>query len=328
MALSATTLMAGVAAWLGGPASLSAAEVDPVALVWIAPAGCPSSDAVHDQIEKALGVSVKELAPVAAVVTVSPAVGSWQASLTLHSHGQRSVRAYDAETCDALADATALIVALAAEGQDPAPSGRASPESLAAERAGGGKAAVSAGAPPVWTGSSTAVQVSATFDDGTMPYSFAPGIELGAGRAWDASFWRLRLLGGASYYFTQTGGGGMNDGYLGTYRFVSLAARACATAVLGPFEVGPCVGGEFAYMHGDDVGGTNVGDSQYWLSPLGGMTAAVAVGPRLSLVARSEVVFPTTFRTFMGASPGGYNPVYTVPAHAIRVAAGLEVRFH
>ena len=80
-----------------------AAELDPVALVWTAPAGCPTENAVHDDVEKTLGLSVHELASVAAVVTVVRRVGRWQADMVLHSRGERSERTFDAESCDALA---------------------------------------------------------------------------------------------------------------------------------------------------------------------------------------------------------------------------------
>jgi len=319
---------AGLVAWLAGSGRPRAAEVDPVALLWTAPPACPSSDTVHDQVEKTLGVSLKDLAPVAAVVTVAQGAGSWQAHMTLHSHGQRAERQFEAESCDALAAATVLIVALAAEGANEPPPGQSAARSGATPRTNRENPVVASQAPPVWTASSYVLHVGATFDDGTMPYSFAPGLEASAGRSWDASFWRLRLLGGASYFFTQTGGSGVNDTFLGDYWLLSFAARACATAVLRAWEIGPCVGGEFVYMHGDHVGRTSVGDSQYWLSPLGGLTTAFTIDSRVALFARIEVVFPTTLRTFMGAPNGlSLNAVYTIPPNAIRTVAGVELRF-
>ena len=309
--------------YAGGAAR--AAEPDPVALLWAAPAGCPTADAVHEQTEKALGATVKQLGSVAAVVTVAQGVGRWQANLTLHSHGKRSERTYEAESCGALAEATALIVALAAEGEDAAvPAGASSapphqgPESplLRTE--------------PRWTRSSRLLQIGLTFDKGTLPYSFAPGIEGSAGLSWDASLWRLRLLGGASYFLPEDGTTAFGSpGELGRYWLATFALRGCATAVLGSFEMGPCVGGEFAVIHGSDVGSTGASDSQYWVSPIGAIMLEVRLTSSVALLGRTDLAFPTTLRTVMGGSaPGGSPiPIYDIPSHAVRAVAAIELRF-
>jgi len=322
----AVLVAAGFLASLAGAQRAQAADLDRVALVWTAPADCPSADTVHHQVEEIVGDTATDLAPVAAVVTVARGIGTWQASLVLQAHGQRSERQYDAESCGALGAAMALIVALAAEGMEPPPP---STTGEAAVQRGSREQPRAPGAPPFWVASSVLVHLGATFDDGTMPYSFAPGIEVTAGRMLEASFWRLRFLGGGSYYFTQTGGGGPSDWYLGTYWLLSFAARACATATMGRFELGPCLGAEFVFMHGDNVGGSQVGDSQYWLSPLVGLLASFTVTSRLGFFGRADVAFPTTMRTFMGrpAFPGGNNPIYDVPPNATRVVAGVELRF-
>jgi|GEM_PF-2367157 len=320
---SALFVTVGLVALLAGAERAHAGDLNRVALVWTAPAECPSADTVHQQVQEIVGDPATELAPVAAVVTVARGIGTWQASLTLQARGQRSERQYEAESCGALGAATALIVALAAEGMEPpAPATTGEP---AVRRGGPG----APNAPPFWVSSSVVVHVGATFDDGTMPYLLAPGIEASAGRLLEASFWKLRILGGGSYYFTQTGGGGPTDWYLGTYWLLSFAARACATATMGRFELGPCLGAEFVFMHGDNVGGSGVGDSQYWLAPLGGLLASLTITSRLAFFGRAEAALPTTMRTFMGRPgfPGGFNPVYDVPPNAIRLAAGVELRF-
>src|SRR5262245_61822534 len=119
----AVGVVAAMAASGIGGARVSAATDERVALIWNAPAGCPSSQAIHDDVEKSLAGSLKDVAPVAAAVSVfapapSPSSDRWRASLVVHSHGKRAERQFEGESCAALASAAALIIALAAEGTD------------------------------------------------------------------------------------------------------------------------------------------------------------------------------------------------------------------
>ena len=54
---TAALLVFAVTARLGAPA-VAAAELDPVALLWNAPVGCSTAEAVEEQVEKGLGTTV------------------------------------------------------------------------------------------------------------------------------------------------------------------------------------------------------------------------------------------------------------------------------
>jgi hypothetical protein len=313
-----------------GPAA-SAAETERVAVIWDAPAGCPTSAAVNDEVEKTLAGSLKEVAPVAAAVSVpAPADGRWRATLVVHSHGKRAERQFEAESCGALASAAAVIIALAAEGEDDGPSTQPAPRRPAENTIQATPAPAAPATPESgWNDSGPALLVGGVFDTGTMPGNWAAGIEASAEQGWSTALWRLRLIAGASFFLPQDMGNPMIANYpAGKYWMVSFSGRACLTAALSVFEIGPCFGGELAVMHATDIGGGPEQDTQYWAAPLGSGVAAVTVAPKVVLFARADAVFPTTRRSFtMSNTVGGVSDVYKIPSFATRFAAGLELRF-
>ena len=316
------SLIAAVATWCCGNGPVLAAEVDPVALVWNAPAGCPSTDALHDEVEKTLGTSVQELAPVAAVVTVARGVGNWQATLILHSHGQRSEREFDAETCDALASATALIIALAAEG--PAAEGAASRRAAASA---GSVSAQPAAPPPAqaWY----FLRLEGGLDWGTMPRSANPVLSASWGKLWDSSLWRLRLSGGSTFSWPVYGEGVNSVDANGWYWALAADVRGCATAKQARLELGPCLGVEVTGMHAMHIAATGTSNTQLWLSATLSMLAALTVSPAATVFVKLDGVFPTRHPSFSTLSDfdGSTLTEYTLPSHAIRGVAGLELRF-
>jgi hypothetical protein len=92
------------------------AQTQPIALEWKAPADCPTQDAVLGEVARVLG-HVPVGAPVRSRADVARADnGRWQAQLALATTGAQSQRLLVAESCEAIASATALIVAVAIEG--------------------------------------------------------------------------------------------------------------------------------------------------------------------------------------------------------------------
>jgi hypothetical protein len=247
----------------------------------------------------------------------------------VHSHGKRAERQFDAESCDALAAAATLIIALAAEGVD---------ESTPAQSAGGPRhptdnviAAAPGGSDAGWDRSEPRVVMGAVFDKGTMPGHPALGFEAAAAQIWTAGIWRLQMSAGASFFIPQDMGNPMVYGEAsGQYWMVSFSGRGCLTTVLSRFEIGPCLGAEVPIMHGSklyDLPSTDT--TQYWLSAMGSGTATLTVSDRLVLFARADIIAPSTQRAFVVTDPvsGGKSDAYKVPSQALRGAMGLELRF-
>jgi len=326
--LPAALVLALAAAALRAPAA-SASEPDPVALLWNAPVGCSSAEAVQEQVEKSLSGSERELVPVAAVVDVAPgSPGRWRAKLTLHSRGERTERQFEAESCDGLSAAAALIVALAAEGPAGAPAEVAGAQQPILRPDGQVLTMTSAARIPGWSRLGLVTQVNLALDNGTLPRNSEPGLEVSVGGIWTSELWRLRLLGRAGYFLPQDNFAAPGYESLGRYWLLSVSVRECLTVALLRFEFGPCLGGEAIAMHGSSIGGGAASSTQYWLAPVGAVLAAFAISPGLVVFAQGEISVPGTRRTFMGdATPGFFNPVYTVGSLAVRAAAGFELHF-
>ena len=328
------TIVAAMAVSGAAGVRVAAAADQRVALIWNAPAGCPTAQAVQDEVDRILTISPRDVAPVAAAVNVlapssSPAQDHWRANLMVHSHGKRAERQFDAESCDALAAAAALIIALAAEGVD---------ESTPAQSAGGPRyptdnviAAAPGGSDAGWDRSEPRVVMGAVFDKGTMPGHPALGFEAAAAQIWTAGIWRLQMSAGASFFIPQDMGNPMVYGEAsGQYWMVSFSGRGCLTTVLSRFEIGPCLGAEVPIMHGSklfDLPSTDT--TQYWLSAMASGTATLTVSARIVLFARADIIAPSTQRAFVVTDPvsGGKSDAYKVPSQALRGAMGLELRF-
>jgi hypothetical protein len=334
-------LAAGIVAALAasglGHARLRAAGAEPVAVIWNAPTGCPTAQAIHDEVEKTLGGSLKELAPVAAAVSVLEAAGGrWQASLVVHSHGKRAERQFEAESCEALAAAAGLIIALAAEGGDDGPPPRPAPEVRppAPERLAAPAIAPSISSGPArlasaWNRSGEFLQLGGLVDGGTMPSTPSVGLEAALGESWNTALWRLRVSAGAGFFLPQAPSSPLSQGTpAGQYWVLSFSARGCLTAALARFEIGPCLGGELVAMRATSIGGTAAQSTQYWPSPMGSLVATLAFASNAVLFARTDIAFPGTRRTFLSDEPNGIHAeIYRVDAHAVRGAMGVELRF-
>lgn len=104
-------LLAGCA-WLGGTVAL-ADDASSVDVVWDAPAGCPSAAAVRDEIDGLLGgaATVRARASLRVHATVTRAE-RWTVTIETVSGAGSGHRSIEASSCDGLASASALIVAL------------------------------------------------------------------------------------------------------------------------------------------------------------------------------------------------------------------------
>jgi hypothetical protein len=86
----------------------------PLDLTWEAPAGCPDSAFVIRRVEQILRGHPAEPVTVVARARVSgPTDGRFHLSLTIHTAGVEETRSIDAASCSALAEASAVVVALA-----------------------------------------------------------------------------------------------------------------------------------------------------------------------------------------------------------------------
>jgi hypothetical protein len=103
--------------WLAlGPYAAQAQTTEPITLDWTAPATCPARQAVLAQVYRLLGGSPPSDAPkrIKATATIDHPTGDhWQLVLRIESADAVGMRTVRAESCQALAEVAALVVALA-----------------------------------------------------------------------------------------------------------------------------------------------------------------------------------------------------------------------
>jgi hypothetical protein len=297
-----------------GSGRLAAAQTKPIMVIWQAPPECPTAQRVETEVEENLARSGTMMVPVVAMVSVrGPTAGRWQASLLFQAGYTRAERKFEAESCEAIASAAALIITLWVEGgPDTLPPSAAAQDSE--------KPAIAPGVAP--ERAPFVVMLNGLLDWGTMPDPPAGGMEAAGGPIWTFPTWRLRALAGLSFFPKRRTP--LSD-YVqqANFQLFDVSGRGCATTVNGPFELGLCAGAELAVMHGS---GTDLQDrTQLWLSLVGSALASLSISPAVAVFARAEVVVPTARRSFV--DPSSLSTVYKVPADAVRLALGLELRF-
>lgn len=114
----ALALVLGTCSWAS---SARADAPEGLVLTWHAPEGCPAEDEVRAEVVSLLGEGVAAVLPVRADAELTPREGGW--SLVLHTvieetEGERTL---DGETCEEVARAAALVLALALSGAERPP---------------------------------------------------------------------------------------------------------------------------------------------------------------------------------------------------------------
>jgi hypothetical protein len=327
-------LASGLLVWAGCTARSADADESPVALVWDAPAPCPGPEVVRAQILRSLSsaMTVREHAVVEAHVTPGER-GRWNATLRIETHDGTSERALEAESCEAIASAVALVSVVAIEGGEVphreavAPPPPPPPPPAPAQNR-------SSNAPTHSEALLVVAAATADFgrDFGTMP-SLAPGAQAGVGWLVGLGFYRLRLVASGSFFPTQKDTHVQSQSDTGSFDLWTAALHACGTRVFGIAEVGPCLGGELEVMQGTGSGGgpsfTSLPADGSWGAFLFSAFGALHFGRVVALIARGDGVFsppPPTFRdTNQSKTQVFYS--YQPSSVALRATLGLELYY-
>ena len=303
----------------------------PVDLTWTAPAECPSHDAVLDDVARILSHSSGTRAPASAQAEVArDERGRWHATLRVDARGASSERALEAESCEAIATASALILAIAVEGGMPEPA-EPPPTAESKAPAPGPQPAAPARRLPA---SHLLVAAAGVVDAGMLPGA-SYGAEAALGWTYEATGFRVRALGSANWFADQdvkplAGEGGRFSPFAG-------AIRGCASLQRAAFDVGPCLGAEVDVMTGAGNGsGTGLPSTTYtpstrlgvWESLLGSIAATWNLDTRLAVFVRADAVVPLNPPTFVINFPGVQpTHVYNQSLVYVRGALGVEARF-
>lgn len=303
-----------VAAPIGGP---------PLELEWSAPSGCPSEEEVKLSIARR--VQRVPPGPDALAVRVrvdSPVDGIWKGVVETRSGAATGTRTLEAESCRALAESTALIVALMLDPThalgDPAPRAPTAPDR--AERSTVVARPTRAAPRRVHALLGAHVDGSA----GVLP-SPAYGAGIMAGVALSAStvevsvsFWprRRRALPGVAP------AAGANVALL------AASVSLCPGAPVGPVELGGCAVAALGRFDAEGFGlEGDVAARTRWLAVGAGAFGRLRVTHRLALSVRLGVLRALDRPRFVARLAGTEQLVYQPSPASAQGLVGGEVRF-
>jgi len=311
---------------LGNAWPVHADEAGALTFSWQAPAGCPSRDEVSAEIARLLGGSIR--IPRGGDIKASAVVAhgpTWSLAMETELAGRPGRRSLEAASCQDLADAAALIVALMID-----------PNAVAAHATPLRPVAVPP--PPVEAPPATQpdpapetkrraveylVGIHATGSYGTLP-SIDAG--LGGGIGLQGRRWRAELRGTYGLRRDQKAMAAAPAGAYGQFNFTAAAFAGCFNFGRESLAFGPCAGGELGAVSAKGFGVTQGFPANTLWSALGaGGYAAVSLGHHLSLPLHLDVLAPLRRSQFVFKNEP--QVVFQAPAVGVRMSAGIELNF-
>jgi hypothetical protein len=291
----------------------------PVHVEWVAPAGCPSQEEILGVVERIVGPGPLRSA-VDARVTVTQDEREFHAEVTVSASGATSTRSLTGESCRAVGDAAALIIALAANPDaNPAPPVPARP-------APAPPPAIEPVASPANLDRRRAPFLGASFfvDLGSLP-STGVGGELGVG--WNPVHLDFEIVG--AFLASQRATLDSRPSQGADLQFARLGARACYELFDARLDVGPCLGGGVAWIWATGVGSSPDAPRNATGNMVVGSFGGRAIGRLSSRVVLRLVVeasVPSQRLTFEIDGEGG-GQVFRMSAVSVLGTAGAEAHF-
>jgi hypothetical protein len=298
--------------------------------VWTAPEGCPSQADVARDVMRVRGEPA-EASRRRAVATVSRGkTGAWNVRIETVSEAGTDVRSLEGESCRALADATALFLALAldparsAHEAAPAAPLRVLPEPIVdapphAPLAHDRVDAAPPSAPRIERKlPRLSLGVSPRTDSATLP-SVAFGAEIAA--AWRPRPWRFEIA------YTDWAGQSapiIDRPAVGArFSMMSAALRGCYEREIASFTLGPCVAAEADHVRGEGYGELRAASgATYWIAGQIGGSAAWSFTRWGALRLRVDALAPLTRPRFVVEGAEGNA---RAAAFSVRAGIGVEL---
>jgi hypothetical protein len=294
-----------------------------LSLVWNAPAGCPPASFVQDRIRDVMGAGVRPSSPVQAEVSVQHGPdGVWRLTLDTTQDGQRGRRAFEADSCTAVTEAAALVMAMMIdpnarlEPRVPSPRPTEDRPRPSRPRSGAGVRA----APRAAGQSSMQLSLSPAM---TLDWGSLPSPTMGAGAVWDL-VWGAASVGFHGTWFPDRR---ETSAQPSAGVEVGLLAAGVQGCIGGTSEVSvmACVGGEAGSLRADAFGVSRTQRAHPFWAGLtgGGKVRTPARGPLSAWVDLGMVLVWT--RPRIELSP--YGEVFRPAPVAGRVSAGVSYHF-
>ncbi len=285
-------------------------------LSWNAPKECPTESYVRDAVSRTASPNASREA-VDADVFVEHG-DRWSVTIRTKRAGVVAAdRRLDATSCEALADATAVILAMALVPADAAPS----PAPLAPPPPAPVPARLpeSPASSPDPRPRAMSVSASLVADTATLP---SPALGGRAHLAWTPGRARLGVSGG--YFAGQSKATGSSAAGA-TLSLVTAGARACWAVARTAVELAPCVGGDVQIMKASGYGAeANFDASALWLAATAGALVRLPVTAGFAIRADIDAVVPLARPRFIVEGDGAVHK----PANlGLRAGIGAELLF-
>jgi hypothetical protein len=301
-------------------------EAGALTFSWLAPAGCPSRDEVNAEIARLLGGSIR--VPQGGDIKARAQVvqgATWSLAMDTELAGRLGRRSLEAASCQDLANAAALIIALMID-----------PEAVAAHATPPQPVAAppSPVAPPPVTAPSPAperkpraveylVGILAAGSFGTLP-SIDAG--LGGGIGLQGRRWRAELRGTYGLRRDQKAWAAAPAGAYGQFNFWAVAFAGCFNVGRESWAFGPCADAEVGVISAQGFGvSQSLPASTLWSALGAGGYAAISLGRHLGLPLHLDVLAPLRRSEFVFKNEP--TRVFRAPAVGVRMSAGIELRF-
>jgi hypothetical protein len=314
------------------------AEVGTVEIAWSAPAECPTTPDVEASIRNLLGRSPR--LPDGRHLQVKARAERkhdrrWSGTIETRLGTTTGIRTIGTESCRAVADATALIIALmidpeavaARASAPPAPSPPPEPRPVMRATPAAIDTVVSRAPPPPRRGLAPRLSLGPTLavDMGTLPRpTYGAGARIGVKVGGSAL--ELGVLASAPASGTVAG---TIPPVGGSFHFWSASLSACPAFAMRRFDIGAC-----AEIEGVEVKGTGFGVSSgyeneaRWLALGAGAMARLRITPHVAIPFRVDAVAPLGHPTFfLKGVPEAQGQIYSPSRVAGRALLAVDIDF-
>lgn len=296
-------------ALLFASALASAQDVGSLALDWRAPANCPGEQDVTREIAALLDGRATERAPVRARARARRVSSKhWTTTVHVEKQGVQGRRTLEAESCQALTEAVALVIALAI---DPGFSN----DSLLPKETEPPPEPNTPTNPLTWSG---VASLGGIVDTQSLP-GVAGGLQAGLG----VEYGGLLLGASGRYLFGRATTAADHPSARATIDLAAAALESCYFLSLSDWRLGPCAALELGRLRAESEGVTDPSAGRtLWLAVDAGVVARWRFRAPWGLSLGLSAIAPLQRPTF--EITGISEPVYAVKPVSFRASLSIE----
>jgi hypothetical protein len=307
--------------WPATPGRAADVPAGTFAFAWHAPEGCPSQEQVRSEIVRLLGGAIPMAAreDLEVHATVEHGV-AWSVALTTRHAGRTGSRSIAAPSCQSVAEATALIIALMID-----------PDAVAAHAQETEKQPPAAPYPD--SGSPAATHPSSTLDwlarlHAQVSLGTLPGVDVGLGASVGVAGqrWSMAMRGTYGLRRDQVAGSSALPGAYARFNVLTGALSGCYNLGTPGIAWGPCAVVEAGVVSAEGYGAVaGFAKRAPWVALGGGGYFSYPLGRHLHTTLHADVLAPIWRPAYVFSQVPGV--VFRAPAIGLRALASIGWRF-